>query len=196
MSSLHYCQETNIISHLFFFALPFHYSYKEFSRLLTDELGFSLLQLSGGSSRGSAGAGGGTAPAASPTSGLSLQHSPAVLSAVLGVFGALVQTAGPCMRILVESFVRQVYLKALIQTYDLFIDQLQFLSEGTELVSPFIAIPTSPPVATGPITETTYFRLDELELILESLGDVVSDLSFLPSLFVSFDCDPTSADLV
>lgn len=100
------------------------------------------------------------------------------------------------MRILVESFVRQVYLKALIQTYDLFIDQLQFLSEGTELVSPFIAIPTSTPVATGPITETTYFRLDELELILESLGDVVSDLSFLPSLFVSFDCDPTSADLV
>jgi len=28
------------------------------------------------------------------------------------------------MRILVESFVRQVYLKALVQTYDLFLDQV------------------------------------------------------------------------
>ena len=45
---------------------------------------------------------------------------------MLNLFGALVQTAGPCMRILVESFVRQVYLKALVQTYDLFLDQVPF----------------------------------------------------------------------
>ena len=48
----------------------------------------------------------------------------------------------------------------------------------------------------NPAGDTAFFRLDELELILESLGDVVSDLSFIPALFVSFDCDPTSADLV
>lgn len=114
-----------------FFLFPPIIRSKEFNRLLTDDLGFSLLQLSGGCSRGSAGAGGGkTAAAAAPAqgsgTGLSTQHGPAVLSAVLGVFGALVQTAGPCMRILVESFVRQVYLKALIQTYDLFLDQVGF----------------------------------------------------------------------
>lgn len=72
-----------------------------------------------------------------------------------------------------------------------------------ELTSPFIWIPsdhssgTAGSAAPAPALEdTTFFRLDELELILESLGDVVSDLSFLPALFVSFDCDPTSADLV
>ena len=66
-----------------------------------------------------------------------------------------------------------------------------------ELTSPFVCIPASPlTAAAAPLSETVYFRLDELELILESLGDVVSDLSFLPALFVSFDCDPTSADLV
>lgn len=79
--------------------------------------------------------------------------------------------------------------------------QLHFLSEGVELTSPFISIPagdssTAPGSAAPAAGDAGFFRLDELELILESLGDVVSDLSFLPALFVSFDCDPTSADLV
>ncbi len=73
-----------------------------------------------------------------------------------------------------------------------------------ELTSPFIAIPSDHSSSSGSaaaapapsLEDSTFFRLDELELILESLGDVVSDLSFLPALFVSFDCDPTSADLV
>lgn len=82
------------------------------------------------------------------------------------------------------------------------VSQLHFLSEGMELTSPFIAIPSDhssngASAAPAPSAEdSTFFRLDELELILESLGDVVSDLSFLPTLFLSFDCDPTSADLV
>lgn len=68
-----------------------------------------------------------------------------------------------------------------------------------ELTSPFISIPAGDSASTVPLNpagDTAFFRLDELELILESLGDVVSDLSFIPALFVSFDCDPTSADLV
>ncbi len=97
---------------------------KEFARLLSDELGFNLLQLCAGSSSSNVSVGGNGSQ--SPVPGVPSQHSPAVLSAVLGVFGSLVQTAGPCLRILVESFVRQVYLKALIQTYDLFIDQVNF----------------------------------------------------------------------
>lgn len=117
--------------------------------MLTDELGFSLLQLSGGSSRGSATTGGG---AQSPGPSTSTQNSPAVLSAVLNLFGALVQTAGPCMRILVESFVRQVYLKALIQTYDLFLDQVNSCSVFL-IINPlrflivFHVYCTKPPVA-------------------------------------------------
>jgi len=78
--------------------------------------------------------------------------------------------------------------------------QLHFLNEEVELTSPFIAIPAGDGAATSsPVPaagDAAFFRLDELELILESLGDVVSDLSFVPALFVSFDCDPTSADLV
>lgn len=91
---------------------------------MSDELGFNLLQLCAGSSSSNVGAGGNGSQSPTPMQGVPSQHSPAVLSAVLGVFGSLVQTAGPCLRILVESFVRQVYLKALIQTYDLFIDQV------------------------------------------------------------------------
>ena len=40
------------------------------------------------------------------------------------------------------------------------------------------------------------FRLEELELIFEMLCDVLSDANILPSLFVSFDCHPTSLDIV
>lgn len=104
-----------------------------------DELGFSLLQLSGGSAGagagpGSAGAVTGTSTPArsnggsSPTLGAQLLSMPSgppvVLSAVLGVFEALMHVTGPALRILVEGFARQVYLRALVQVYSLFKDQV------------------------------------------------------------------------
>lgn len=39
------------------------------------------------------------------------------------------------------------------------------------------------------------FGVDELELVLESLCDLLADASFVPSLYASFDCDPTRPDL-
>lgn len=47
-----------------------------------------------------------------------------VLTAVLSLFEALLHVTGPALRILVESFARQVYLRALMQTYSLFVDQV------------------------------------------------------------------------
>jgi brefeldin A-resistance guanine nucleotide exchange factor 1 len=40
------------------------------------------------------------------------------------------------------------------------------------------------------------FTIEELEIILESLADLLADLGFIPSLFASFDCDLTKGDVV
>ena len=65
--------------------------------------------------------------------------------------------------------------------------------------SPFImknnAFPNAV-VAVGTTNASKDFRLEELELIFEMLCDVLSDTTILPSLFVSFDCHPTSVDIV
>lgn len=108
------------------------YRSKEFARLIGDDLGFSLLQLSSGSALNSSAAIGSAGTPGRPTSSsaqlnqqlLSAQGSPVVLAAVLEVLEALLHTVGPCLRTLVESFVRQVYLRALMQTYSLFLDQV------------------------------------------------------------------------
>lgn len=74
--------------------------------------------------------------------------------------------------------------------------QLQYVSEGVDLISPLLCIGTVAPPAGISATDDSSFRLDELEVIFESLCDLLSDVSVLPSWFASFDCDPTSADLV
>jgi len=43
---------------------------------------------------------------------------------------------------------------------------------------------------------TAGFCEEELEMILDSLCDLLSDEGFLPTLFASFDCDPTKPDIV
>jgi hypothetical protein len=103
-----------------------------------DGLGFALLQLSGGSAGASAAAGSGASAGASTpgrlngsSHGFSPQlvssqgGPPVVLTAVLGVFESLLHVAGPALRILVEGFARQVFLRALMQTYTLFIEQVR-----------------------------------------------------------------------
>jgi Sec7-like guanine-nucleotide exchange factor len=47
-----------------------------------------------------------------------------------------------------------------------------------------------------PIATLQIFSTEELEIILENFCDLLSDSSFLPSLFASFDCDPTRIDIV
>lgn len=41
-----------------------------------------------------------------------------------------------------------------------------------------------------------YYHTEEVELIFESLCDLLSDYSLLPTLFVSFDCCATSVNIV
>ena len=47
---------------------------------------------------------------------------------------------------------------------------------------------TSASTATG-------FCEEELEMILESLCDMLSNTGFLTSLYASFDCEPTKPDI-
>ena len=78
--------------------------------------------------------------------------------------------------------------------------QLQYVSEGVDLIAPLLSINTSGVEASGASLDGgaggSSFRLDELEVVFESLSDLLSDVSVLPGWFASFDCDPTSADLV
>lgn len=101
---------------------------KAFGSLLTDEMGYSLLQLCsasvGNGSSSKAGAGG--TPQSQQFN--AAYSSTTVLSAVLSAFGALLRAVGPRLRILLECFVRQVFLKALIHTQGLFIEQVQELN--------------------------------------------------------------------
>ena len=46
------------------------------------------------------------------------------------------------------------------------------------------------------VDNSDYYRTDEVELIFESLCDLLSDYSLLPTLFVSYDCNGTSVDIV
>lgn len=39
-------------------------------------------------------------------------------------------------------------------------------------------------------------KLEELEVVIESLCDLLSDSGFLPTIFASFDCDPSSNDIM
>ena len=67
-----------------------------------------------------------------------------------------------------------------------------------EIVSPFFQVHdgVAAPTATSSGDDDSHFRIDELEVIFESLSDILSDGTMLPSLFASFDCNPTSIDLV
>ena len=56
--------------------------------------------------------------------------------------------------------------------------------------------PIAPPTPTPPLSSADAFSVEEMEVVMECLGDLLSDSSFIPSLFISFDCDPTKNDLI
>ena len=93
--------------------------------MLADDLGYSLLQLCSASiGNGSSSKIGASGAPQSQQFGAAYS-STTVLSAVLSAFGALLRAAGPRLRILLECFVRQVFLKALIHTQGLFVEQVR-----------------------------------------------------------------------
>ena len=107
---------------------------------------------------------------------------PMVLQHVLALFGTLITSLGPAMRIMVECFFVHVYLKGLHQFYDILVDRENSYvvdDPNTRIVS----------IQNG-------FSQEELEIIMESLADLVLGRGFIQTLYATFDCDPTKPDIV
>jgi hypothetical protein len=124
---------------------------------------------------------------------------PLVLQSILSLFGTLFTLYGPFLRVMVSCFVPSVYLKALYQLSNHFAKQydtiLRPLSADFDSYAP--AATSGPPTTPGQgAPGSVNFNFDEMEMILESLGDLVSDPGFIPTLFATFDCDPGSSNIV
>lgn len=116
---------------------------------------------------------------------------PVVLQGVLSLFAALVRSLGPLLYVLVESFMVHVYLKSL--------NQLLMLLEDSSVI-----LGSSKATSTGNSSKTNMekflrssdsFSIEQLEMVLESLLDALSDASFLSMIFISFDCNPSRVDI-
>ena len=121
-----------------------------------------------------------------------------MLQSSLGLFCLIVQLMGPTTRTLVECFMRFVYIKVILQVRVMFAmhDESMRLTMETQ---------TSKEIAAGNSqlqsqllsnAASASFTVEEIEIVLESLADLLADLGFLPSLFASFDCDPSKGDIV
>lgn len=109
-----------------------------------------------------------------------------VIQSILNVFGTLVAAIGSTIRNTVECFMKQVYLKALHQT-------LGMLSANDDALNGLAGLDDKG--GKGAVT-LVGFSVEELEVIFESLSDIMADQGFIPSLFASFDCDPTKSDII
>jgi Sec7-like guanine-nucleotide exchange factor len=125
---------------------------------------------------------------------------PMILQSILSLFGTLFTLYGPFLRVMISCFVPSVYLKALHQLSNHFAKQYDtILRPMASDYDPYDrpSTPALPPATPGQVTPTGInFNFDEMEMILESLGDLISDPGFVPTLFASFDCDPSSPNIV
>ena len=120
---------------------------------------------------------------------------PLILQLALTLFSSIYNSFAVFAKVIVECFMKQIYIKALSQSLDTFTQ--------VGLVTIHFFIFSLKQMATGHAEEKSssgnslnLFRIDELEVVLESLCDLLSDPSFVPSLFASFDCDPVKSDIV
>jgi len=102
--------------------------------------------------------------------------SPAILQNILSLFSTLLLSVGSYLRNLIECFMKHVYLKALHQIFLIFQSMEAKNQDAVDI--------------------SNGFNHEELIIILESLADLISDAGFLPSLFASFDCDPSKSDIM
>lgn len=103
---------------------------------------------------------------------------------------------GPTTRILVECFMRFIYIKAILQVRIMFAAHDEFMRVLTENQSSKEIAVGGGAQAQAVTGAPSSFSIDELEIVLESLADLLADLGFLPSIFASFDCDPSKGDIV
>lgn len=108
---------------------------------------------------------------------------PSVLQHVLALFGTLITSLGPAMRIMVECFFVHVYLKGLHQFYDTLLAREEAAGSDDSNAKFVMTTPDG-------------FSPEELGIIMESLADLVLGRGFLQSLYATFDCDPTKPDIV
>jgi hypothetical protein len=105
-----------------------------------------------------------------------------VLEAILRLFSAMVRVIGPALKITIECFFQYIYLKALNQCYTM----IDSHSNGS----------FESPVDSPKDGRERKFTIDEIEMVLESLTDIIVEPGFMVSLFMSFDCDCTKPDIV
>ena len=117
------------------------------------------------------------------------EFPPSVLQCILSIFGTLITSVGPSMRIMIECFLVHVYMKGLTQVYDMLVTKGEYLNSDDESVRASITTASAKLFRSG-------FSIEELGMILESLADLLLARGFLQSLYATFDCDPTKADLV
>ena len=115
------------------------------------------------------------------------------LEIILGIFATVLGVYGPVLRVVVEFFMKQVYLKAAFQALCLFKEQditLTSSSQDNESRAP------SSVSKAYKNDSSLSFSMSKIETVLESLVDLVADEGFMPALFATFDCDTTKNDLV
>lgn len=152
-------------------------------------------------------------------------YPPVVLRLVLSLFGSLCNAIGPSIGVLLECFFRDVYTKALFQTHSVFSSEVAYHGSLDHIIAPHYVTavdtgtsaatsapkapgtPKTPGTAGSSTTPSGYqlgqttamalnFKVDELEMIMESLNDLLSEASLIPSLFISFDCNPAKRNLL
>lgn len=118
--------------------------------------------------------------------------SPAqLLPTCLTIFSSLRRALGPCVGVVTEWFVKQVYIKTILQVASV------FTGEKLSSVRFFLTYLVLFYLNFAPFQKNEAFlNIEDLEVVLESLCDLVSDVSFIPSLYASFDSNPSKPDIV
>ena len=111
--------------------------------------------------------------------------SPSVLLSALPVVQTLIQLFLPVQKVLIECFMTHIYLKTLYQLKGLLIESRNS-SPSRRATS----------TSDSPLLLNRNFESESLRIVLSSLTDLISEPSFLPALFISFDCDPSKQDIV
>lgn len=104
---------------------------------------------------------------------------------IINLFVTMVNTDGCVNRSMVQGFLRQVFLKYLHIAWSLISLQVR---EDFSLVEVLC-----PPNSTPAIPDN--MDVEFLEYLVDSLCDLLSNVSFLPSIFASFDCNPSSENI-
>lgn len=104
---------------------------------------------------------------------------------IVNVFVTMMNTEGCVNRHMVESFLRQVFLKYLHVAWYLVSAQVRQDFPLVELLCPSSDIPNF----------ASSVEVELLEYLVDSLCDLLASVSFLPSIYATFDCNLSSPDI-